>query len=214
MDPADIRDADVSYIDTPYGIFTAAGVWFHTTEKALREYAAPVLNQVSLDTLIEWSEVWIRSPQLVTLWLLPALLLVMSPALAIAAGLAVYAALALLSPAVVYPFAARVLSGSDIVAVQGIFYVFMLSILAAQEQLMAVVVGLVGFILLRWRLVEKALNPVLQPVLARLYPLPIADQILRAFIIRTAVRHKLDLPQVDAIENEILDNWRSKQRQS
>ncbi len=214
MDPADIRDADVSYIDTPYGIFTAAGVWFHTTEEALRKYAAPVLNQVSLSALIEWAEVWIRSPQLMTLWGLPVLLLVMPPGVAIGVALVVYAATALLSPAAVHPLAARVLSASDVVAVQGIFYVFMLSILAAQEQLMAVVVGLVGFILLRWRLIEKALNPVIQPLLERWYPLPVADQILRAFIIRTAVQHQLDLPQVEAIENEILDNWRSKQRQS
>lgn len=214
MDPADIRDADASYIDTPYGIFTAAGVWFHTTEEALREYAAPVLNQVSLSTLIEWAETWIRSPQILTLWLLPLLLLVMHPALGIGAALVIYASAALLSPAVVHPVAARVLRGLDIVAVQGIFYVFMLSILAAQDQLVSVGIGLVGFIMLRWRLIEKALDPVLQPLFDRLYPLPVADQILRAFIIRTAVRHKLDLPQVDAIENEILDNWRSKRRQS
>lgn len=215
MDAADIENADDEvFVDTPYGIFTAAGTWFHTTEEALREYAAPVLEQVSLRMLIEWAEVWVRSPQICTLWLLPILLLAGSLEMAVLGSIALYIGWKLLSPSVVSPLAARALNGLDIVGVQGVYYVFVLSILAAQEQYAAVGVGLVGFVVLRWNLLEWAVRPLLRPLLRRMYALPLADQVLRAFIIRAALQRNISLPQLDAIEREIRQNRRSKRSQS
>jgi hypothetical protein len=67
--------------------------------------------------------------------------------------------------------------------------------------------GLTGFVLLRWGLVERALNPLVRPALRALYALPLSDQVLRAFVIRLALNRRLSLPQLDAMQKDILETW-------
>jgi hypothetical protein len=103
--------------------------------------------------------------------------------------------------------AVRVADWLDIPVVQGLYYVFVLSALAAQGRYTALAIGLVGFILLRWGLIERALKPLMQPLLRALYTLPLPDQILRALIIRMALNRRQSLPQLDAMQQDILDTW-------
>lgn len=86
-------------------------------------------------------------------------------------------------------------------------YVIALSLLARQGHYAAVWTGLAGMIALRWSMVEKATYPLLKLIWRALYPLPIPDQVLRAFIIRAAVSHHLPLEEVDRIEEEIRAKW-------
>jgi hypothetical protein len=110
--------------------------------------------------------------------------------------------------------AARVADWLDIAVVQGLFYVFVLSALAAQGRYTALAVGLVGFVLLRWGLIERALQPLVQPLVDALYALPLPDQILRAFIVRMALNRRLSLPQLDAMQQDILDTWNYRNDQT
>jgi hypothetical protein len=91
--------------------------------------------------------------------------------------------------------------------VQGLFYVLVLSVLAAQDQIAAVLVGLAGFLLLRWGLVGRVLRLPLRAVLRRLYALPPQDQVLRAFILRAGLRHGVALPQLDRIREQAARRW-------
>lgn len=52
---------DNHYIETPRGIFTSAGNWFHIGSETLDRYAPGLLKKYSLEELIKRSEVWIRS---------------------------------------------------------------------------------------------------------------------------------------------------------
>lgn len=210
MEPGDANDPGPMFVDTPSGIFTASGVWFHTTEEALRNYAAPVLDHVPLDRLIHWAEVWIRSPQIIALWGLPLLLVWMPPGLAALVALLLYLGWTVLSPAVASSTAAWIFDKLDVVVAQGAYYVLVLSYIAALDRYGAVGVGLAGFILLRWGLLKRAVHPLVRRGLRALYALPVSDQVLRAFIIRVALNYELSLPQLDAIEQRMIENWRSK----
>jgi hypothetical protein len=75
----------------------------------------------------------------------------------------------------------------------------------------AVGVGLGGFVLLRWGVLEWASGYLIRPLRRALYPLPVADQVLRGLIVRVALKHRLSLPQVDDITEDILENLRSHQ---
>lgn len=214
MDPSRLHDEDASYVDTPYGIFTAEGIWFHIREDGLRRYAAALLDDIALEQLLQRAALWLRSPQIVTVWMLPVALWFLPPVAAALLIPGLFMTWRVLSPSMVSEMAARVADWLDVPVVQGLYYVFVLSILAAQGRYTALTVGLVGFVLLRWGLIERAIKPLVQPLIGSMYTLPLPDQILRAFIVRMALNRRLSLPQLDAMQQDILDTWNYRRDQS
>ena len=202
-----ISEDGPAYVDTPYGMVTATGQWYHIPEADVRDYAGEVLEYVSLDQLLRWADVWGRSPRTLAAWLLPVLLWVLPAGWAALATLGVFVAWALASPALTSVVGAKVGTVLDYGVVQALYYVLILSVYAARDQFWAVGVGLIGFVLLRWGVVQWGLRPLLRPLWRRLYPLPVTDQVLRGLIVRVALKHRLALPQVDAITEDILENW-------
>lgn len=214
MERPRLQDDDAGYVDTPYGIFTAEGIWFHIREEGLRKYASALLDDISLEELLQRAALWMRSPQIITLWMLPVALWFLPPVAAALLVPGLFMTWRVLSPSVVSEVATQIADWLDIAVVQGLFYVFVLSALAAQGRYAALTVGLVGFVLLRWGLIERALKPLVQPLIDALYTLPLPDQILRAFIIRMALNRRLPLPQLDAMQQDILDTWNYRHDQS
>lgn len=200
------KHPDAVYVDTPRGIFSAAGVWFAATEEALRSYAGAVLERRPLPELIGDATRWLRSPQTLTLWALPLLLAVLPPLAAALAALVVLVAWSCVGPAFVNRPTAALLKGLDKPLVQALYFLFVLSALAAQAEYAAVWTGLGGFILLRWGIAEWAVKPLVRPIQRSIYDLPVADQVLRAFILRVALQYGLSLPQLDAIEQQMRRN--------
>jgi hypothetical protein len=87
--------------------------------------------------------------------------------------------------------------------VQAALYIAVLSYLGAQGSVGAVGVGLAGFVLMRWRVLPLALRPVLKLLRRPLYTLPPPDQVLRAFVLRAALRHDIDLPQLEQLKRDL-----------
>ena len=204
------HSAETTFVDTPKGIFTASGVWFRTREESLYAYAGPVFDREPLARLFTQAEVWLRSPMVLALWLLPLLLLVLTPLQAALAVLVVYVGWESLGPSFVSRSVVRVFRVLDVVLLQALYFVLTLSVLAAQDRFTAVWVGLGGFILLRWGLVRMAAQPVVKRIWATLYAMPVPDQVLRSFIIRAAMKYRVSLPELDRIEQEVVENLKRK----
>jgi hypothetical protein len=196
-----------TYVDTPYGMMTADGHWYHIPEADVREYAGAVLDHVSLDRLVQWADAWMDSPRTATLWLLPLLLWGLPVGWAVGAAFLVYVGWALGSPALPSVGAVRVASGLRHTLVQGGYYVATLSYLASMEKYAAVGTGLAAFVLFRWGIVGWLAGTGLRPLRRRLYPLPVTDQVLRGLIVRAALKYRVSVPQVDALTSDILENW-------
>ncbi len=201
------EEEQATYVSTPQGIFTASGVWFQAREEELRAFAEPVLAHVSLETLVERAGQWLRAPQVVTLWALPLLLFAMPPLWAGLGALLLFMAAEAFAPAAATRWGAALVGFLDRAVVQGLFYVFAVSVLAARGETTAAVVGLAGFVLLRWGVVERLARPLVRPVTRALYALPVPDQVLRAFIVRAALEHGVDLPVLRRMEQEIIRRW-------
>ena len=197
-----------TYVDSPAGIVTAAGTRYRTTEKLLREFAEPVFDREPLGGLIRQAEVWAQSPVTMALWALPALLLLVPVWAAAVATLTLFAVWRVVSPAAPVRAGIAVLSILQKPALQGIYYVVVLTLLGWAGQTPSVVAGLAGFIGLRFGLVEALLKPVLAPLLARMYPLPVPDQVLRAVIVRAALRHNIPLPELSRLEASAREAWK------
>lgn len=198
---------DLTILDTPYGMFTSNGLWFHVREDEVRRYASDVLNHVPLETLVTYAGRWVQSPQTLAIWLLPVLLVLLGPTPAAACTLGAYLGWKAFCPAVVSWKAMGVMRALNIPVVQGLFYVFALSYLAVNDALGAVTVGLAGFVLLRWGLVRRATDPLVQWMWRGLYRLPVADQVLRAVIVRAARNYGTSLEQIDEMLTDIIRHW-------
>lgn len=196
-----------TYVNTPHGMVTTAGRWYHIPEAAAEEYAGAVLDHVSLDTLLRWADVWIESPRTVTLWMVPVLLWAMPNGWAVAGAVGGYLAWLLLSPAMPWIGAVRMVDRLSNVLLQGAYYGLVLSALAVAGHGGAVGIGLGAFVLLRWGVVDGAGRAVRQGLHRWLYPLPVTDQVLRALIVRAALTYRVSVPQVEALTNDILANW-------
>lgn len=206
-DPTD--DGPGTYVSTPNGLVSRKGHWYHIREEDLRAYADEVLNHVSVEQLIRYADAWIGSPRTLALWSLPVLLWVLPAAWAIATTLGIHVVWALFSPAASTLFGAWLVSGLENVFVQGGYYVLALSIFAGMEQFGAVGIGLVAFALFRWGVLGWIVQAVVRPVRQWMYPLPVADQVLRGLIVRAALKYRESVPQVDALTEDILENWMS-----
>lgn len=199
------------YIDTPYGLLTEGGRWYHVTEEDVKEYAGAVLDHVPLGQLLRWADTWIDSARTLVVWALPLLLWGLPVSWGVGSAFALFIVWALLSPALPSLLAVRVVSVLDHVLAQALYYVTTMSAFAAAEMYAALGAGLLGFVLLRWGVLEWAIGYLVRPLRRSIYPLPVADQVLRGLIVRVALKHRLSLPQVDDITKDILENLHSHQ---
>ncbi len=192
-----------AYLSTPRGMFTPAGTQFHTTEEDVQAFAGPVLGVASLGDLVRQAEVWLHSPRTLALWLMPLLLMVLPVWAAAVGGLAVYIGWSLLAPSMGNATGARLFEHLDNVGFQFILYVAVLGWLASWPDFAKIALGLLWFILLRWRVMNLILTPLLKPLWQALYPLPHTDQMLRATIVSTALAHNLSLPEIDRMKQKL-----------
>lgn len=201
---------DVTILDTPYGMFTSNGLWFHVREEDVRSYAADVLKHVPLETLVTYAGRWMHSPQTLAIWLLPGLLFALGPIPALSCTLGAYLGWKAFCPSLVSWKAMGAVRVLNMPVVQGLFYVLVLSYLAAGEQFIAVTAGLAGFVGLRWGLVRWATDPLVRWIWRGLYRLPVADQVLRAVIVRAARHYGASLPQIDQMLGDIIRHWTAR----
>lgn len=196
-----------AYVDTPAGILSAGGVRYRTTKALLDDYAGPVFEAVPFRTLLRWAEAWQASPPAVAGAVLLGLLVVSSWPVALVTSLLAYGAWAVASPGMASPTGARLLGWIGHPVVQGLFFIGVLSALAAAGRTAETWAGIAGFVALRLGAVQALLRPALAPLLERLYPLPVPDQTLRAVILRAAVRHGLRLEGMREIEDRVRSFW-------
>ncbi|MFK7844772.1 MAG: hypothetical protein AB8G77_05675 [Rhodothermales bacterium] len=207
---APTADKDASFIETPNGIFTAAGSWFHTTVEALKAYAGPVLTHKSIAQLLHFAELWLRSPKTLVLWMTPFLLWTLGIAPTLLCCVLVYFIFSIWGPAMITQTLTPVLNVLDNVLIQAVLYISGMSWFAMNGYFTLMIAGLVIFILMRWGLIAKVLNPWIMKIRQRLYKVPYEDQILKAVIVHAAMKHRVALPELDQMEMFILNRINKK----
>lgn len=196
------------YVDTPLGLFTRGGHRFHTSAALLQTYAGPLFDREPIDRLLRQADIWLTFPTLVMLWTLLPLLWLWAPGTAAGIALGLYLLSSLLLPLLIVRPLTPILQGLANVWLQGTAYGVGLTGLAWREHFPAVWTGLGIFVLVRWGIVDRLFRPLLRRSHAALYPLPQADQVLRTLILKAALAHRVPLPGLQAIEQEVLRHLR------
>lgn len=196
-----------AYVDTPMGLLGRGGTHFHTTESLVDEFAGPLLDKEPLATYVDRAEVWLDAPRALAVTLLPVWLWVLPWPVALVATLATYVLWALASPALASRGAVALVRVLAHPVVQAGLLVVALSLLAREGRYAAVWTGLGVFVAFRVGLVERVLGGPLATAQARVYPLPVPDQVLRAFLTRGAIRHGVSLPGLGEIDAHVRETW-------
>ncbi len=203
-------DKDTPFIETPNGIFTAAGNWFHTTVDDLEDYAHALLAKRSVASLIHGAEVVLRSPVTLLLWLIPPLLYFAGWPLTIVICIASFLLLSIGGPLINNLGVGSVLNILDKVPLQALYYIVFLSWFALNDRLELMGFGLLLFILLRWGAFTKAFQPITSYLRKRMFVVPYDDQVLKSVIVRSAMSAGAPLPELDKMERFILNRIHKK----
>jgi len=201
-------DERSDYIELPTGFFTADGVWFHTSEANLREFAGPVIDRLGLYRLFQEATAWNRSPVTLTLLLLAILLHVMSAPAAALFSLGVFFIWSTYHSHVVVLGLVRAFLYVGKPPVQAVIYIVSLSLLGLAGSYLSVLVGLALFILLRWGIVDSVYVRLEKLISGAPSSIPSQDRILRALLLRYAVAGGDSLASTESYETRIMEIWK------
>jgi len=195
---------------------TIEGGRFHTTEADLRGFAPDVVDRYGMDALLKMSAVWYRLPTTKGLMVFIALLPFVALWQAVAAALAVWLFASVVSPSTVFLSLMKPVGWGSHPVVQGLIYVLILSILAAEGRPGAVAAGLVGFIAFRWQILDRLASGIVAFLRRPLSPLPPQDAILRNLMVRAALRYGYSVGGTDTMQRRIIEimNYRRPSRRS
>ncbi len=207
-----MTDKKASWVELPGGIFTADGLWFHTSEEDLNAFAPDVIERYGLGSLLRKAADWNALPVTVSVLSLGLFLLVSAPWQAAAGAVTVLFFLSVVSPYTVLFGLIPVVKRLNHPIFQGLLFVMILSFLAADNQMIALTVGLLGFILIRWQIVTRLLSPLIHALRQRLSPLEAPDLILRNVLLRAALKHGDDIGELPGMQQRMLEimNYRKK----
>lgn len=200
------------WAELPTGIFTADGIWFHTTEAALREFAEEVVEKIGVGPLVMQAGIWLRSADAAGALALAILLLVTTPLIAVLVSLLLYVLWEILSPTFVIVPVVRLFSVLSSAAFQGLLFVVVISWLGMNGHTTGAVVGLLAFILLRWGIVRKIVSKSVIEQIRTKQKLPDQDRILRSLVVRHAIALRISLPATESYEKRILEIWNRGKR--
>jgi len=200
----------VEYHNTPQGILTESGVWYKTTVQHLNEYAEELFEREPLEVQLALADTWIRSPRTLSLWLLPCGILYFDPSQWGVIVVSFFLIWQIIAPAMVNRRLSLLLKLLDAVLMQAILYATTMSVLAMSGQYHALSVGLVGLIVFRWGVLGYLTRPIVTRCWKTMYILPAPDHVLRAFIVRGALRYGITLVDFEDIEQKIVEKMSKK----
>ncbi len=196
------RQPDSHFIETPRGIFTSAGNWFHITSEALEKYAPGLLGVHPLEKLIKQSEIWIRSADNIGIILFMLLLYFSGLYPALLITLFFVPVWHINKSSIISIPLTNLLWVIDKEIVVVIVSMLVLSWMGISGEYVSVFVGIVVFCVLKFGwfrfIVEWLFGKMIKGTLL------LNDRVLKMIILKHAIREDIPIKEVDAMEKEIL----------
>ncbi|TVQ70161.1 MAG: hypothetical protein EA363_08305 [Balneolaceae bacterium] len=196
------RQPDSHFIETPRGIFTSAGNWFHITSEALEKYAPGLLEVHSLEKLIKQSEIWIRSADNIGIVLFMLLLYFSGLYPALIITLFFVPVWHINKSSVISIPLTSLLWVIDKEIVVVILSMLVLSWMGITGEYASVFLGILVFCVLKFGwfrfTVEWLYGKMIRGTLL------LNDRVLKMIILKHAIREDIPVKEVDAMEKEIL----------
>ncbi len=196
------RQPDSHFIETPRGVFSSAGNWFHMTTPALEKYAPGLLETHSLEKLIKQAEVWIRSADNIGIILFMLMLYSWGLFPALILTLFFVPLWHISKSSVVSIPLTKLLTVIDKEIVVVIIAMIVLSWMGITEEYLSVFLGIAVFCVLKFGWFRFAVEWIFGKLLKG--TLLLNDRVLKMIILKYAIREDIPVKEVDDMEKEIL----------
>ncbi|MDI6400702.1 hypothetical protein QLX67_01755 [Balneolaceae bacterium ANBcel3] len=191
-----------AFIETPRGIFTSAGNWFHITREHLEAFAPGLLSKHSLKKLIRQSEVWIRSSDSLGILLFMVLLYTSSPLLAVLMTTAFVFVWHLYKSTLVSIGLTKLIQVADKEFFLVLVSVFVLSWMGITGEYISVAAGIVFFCILKFGWLRNLVDIAYSRL--KKQPLHLNDRLLKMLVLRYAIKEDISVKEIQKMEQEIL----------
>lgn len=193
-----LRQPGAAFIETPIGIFTPAGNWFHTSTEAIERFVPGLLRKKPLNELIRDAEVWVRSADNISILLLLVLLLT-TTLLTTITVLVIFLPLWHIAKSAAYSRLVTVfLRLIDIEIVLLLLAVGPLSWLGMTGQYPELLTGLAGFIILKFGLYRR-LTDYFYTTFNGDAP-PLNDKLFRMVLAKQALAHGIQTSEIGEMD--------------
>ncbi len=204
------NENDVSYVETPVGLFTAAGNWFHVTESQLKSYAPDLFKTYSVQKLVDIAEVWIRSSDNLTLVIFMLMLFVTNIWIAAILSLIFLPFWHKNKSAFVGPSATGLIKLFDYEIVTFLIAVAVLSYQGMEGQYLSLILGILFFLLFKFGMYRRLINKLFDSDDVKKGTLN--DRLLRMIMVRYAMAEGVDIDEIQKMEKEAISMVEKKKQ--
>jgi hypothetical protein len=196
MNKYSARSGDL-FLETPMGIVTRTGDWFHTTTEQIEQYVPGLLAKRSLESLVEEGIAWVRSADSLALSLLLILILFIHPLLAASIAFAIHFFWYRSKSAFVTIYMGKVLKFINSDGYQLILALVIISAVGMNGQYLAAGVGLVFFFLMKLGLLKKLWDKLDEGTQKEL---SLNDRVFKMLLIKYAMHYNMAHKHVQKME--------------
>lgn len=190
------------FVETPAGIFTLAGNWFHTTKANISQYAPGLMDNFSLEKLIKDAEVWVRSADSITLVLFMLIAYLLNGYIAAIVALLFLPFWHYNKSAFVSYGLTGILKIFDVEFVVVLISVAVLSVKGMNGLYIELGIGFFFFFILKFGWYRKAINKWLEP---KDKSVTLNDRVLKMIILKYALHEGITPDEISKWEADIRD---------
>jgi len=197
------------FVESPAGIFTTAGHWFHITHDQIEGYAPGLLEVIPLGQLLKDAEEWVGSSDSVALVLFLILSLFINCIIAGIIALVFFPFWHYNKSAFISFFSTKVIRLLNIEMVLVILAVLMISMKGVESEYIQVIFGFLFFFLFKFGWLRSL---IVKWKGNQLKGIPLNDRIMRMIVIKYALHEGIDLKEknVNKWEKDIQDLLRKR----
>lgn len=190
------------FLETQLGIVTRTGDWFHTTSDQIEQFVPGLLEERSLDKLVEEAIAWVRSADSLALTILLVLLLVVHPFIAAAVAVAFHFFWYRSKSAFVTIFLGKVLKLMNTDGYLLISSLVIVSALGMNGQYLAVGIGLIFFFLMKLGLLKSLWDKFDEGTEKKL---TLNDRVFKMILVKYGMYYDLGPEQVEQMEHKFVE---------
>lgn len=197
------------YLETQMGIVTRTGDWFHTTKEDIEKFVPGLLEERSLDQLVEEAVAWVRSADSLSLTILLVLLIFIHPLLAATIAVAFHFFWYRSKSAFVTIYLGKLLKFMNTDGYLLVTSLIVISLLGMDGQYLAAGVGLVFFFVMKLGLLKMLWDKIDEGA-GKKNEISLNDRVFKMILVKYGMHYDLAPKKVQEMEQKFVDLATSK----
>ncbi len=189
------------FVETPLGIFTRQGNWYYMTSELVEKMVPGYMKNQSMDELIATSENWVKSTDALTLIVYMSLIHLLPMPFAVVVSLVFMLVWHLSKSAWISGFSSGLIKWLTIDGFILVISVVSISFLGMTGQYADMLIALLFFMIFKFGWIRKPFDGFYN----KRNPGPtLNDRVIKMIVIRTAMQHRMDIPGLKSMEDEMI----------